>query len=413
MFDRIRVGSLYRTYEHAGDAYSYSKVIITVSDDLSYEAGTDTGRTLRLDCPWGTQKMATDILARIRGIQHRGYTATDVILDPAAELGDAIDINGNQGGLYRLRHKFGGLMVADIGSPGVEEIDDEVPYKSATERKIERTYAEAKATFQVQASQIAAEVSAREAQGRELRASLNIQADRISQEVSAREAQGEQFKAQFQVQANQISSKVAKTGGNGSSFEWAHDDNKIIYKSNGSEVFRIDASGAKVTGEIRATSGKIGGFSIMSDYLSYNGQTWGGTNTKGIYIGTQGIQIGKNFRLDNAGNLHAKSGTFDGTVQAGNIDYGGDAGYFSGSGLSGGSVYGSKIAGSTLGTSKFTGGVNTSLANADYSYDAVAHGAEIVNIGAYMFYFGGSAVRKSSVTIDGTQIHYLSWNNRG
>lgn len=213
MFDKIRVGSLYRTYEHAGDVYSYSKVIITVSDDFSYEAGTDTGRTLRLDCPWGTQQMAVDILSRIRGIQHRGYTATGVILDPATELGDAIDVDGNHGGLYRLRRKFGGLMVADIGSPGVEEIDDSVPFKSATERKIERNYAEAKATFQVQTSQIAAEVSAREALGRELRASLNIQADRISQEVFDRETQGEQFEAQFMVQANQISEKVSQIGG--------------------------------------------------------------------------------------------------------------------------------------------------------------------------------------------------------
>lgn len=367
MFDRIHVGALYKTYEHTGDLYAYSKVIITVSDDISYEAGTDTGRTLMLDCPWGTQQMAIDILSRVQGLQHRGYTATGVLLDPAAELGDALDINGNQSGLYSLRHKFGSLMVATIGSPGIEEINDEVPYKSVTERKIDRQYAETKATFSVQASQIAAEVSAREEQGRELRASLSIQADRITQEVSDRETQGEQFKAQFQVQSSQIAAKVSKTGGSSSSFGWELTDSAWTLKSNNTTVLKATKSGLEIQGTIRATGGKIGGFDIQSNYLSYNGQTWGGTNTTGIYMGPEGIQCGKYVKLTNRGILYAEAGYFNGTVQAGNIDYGGDAGYFSGSGLSGGSVYGAKIAGSTLSTAKFTSGVNASLGYADFA----------------------------------------------
>lgn len=154
---------------------------------------------------------------------------------------------------------------------------------------------------------------------------------------------------------------VATSAADGSSFERILDDNKSVYKVNGSEVFRIDASGAKVTGEIRATSGKIGGFDIQPNYLSYNGQTWGGTNTYGAYLGTSGLQLGKNFKVDMQGNLTAASGTFTGSVHAGNIQYGGSAGYLSGSGLSDYSISGGKVAGYTLSTAKFTSGVNTSL----------------------------------------------------
>lgn len=125
----------------------------------------------------------------------------------------------------------------------------------------------------------------------------------------------------------------------------------------------------EVKGIIRATGGEIGGFSIQRDYLSYNGQTWGGTNTWGCYIGSSGIQLGKNFKVDMSGNLTASSGRFEGTVYAGSIDYGGDAGYFSGSGLSGGSVGAGKIVGNSLSTGQFVGGVNASLSNADIAFD--------------------------------------------
>ena len=66
----------------------YSKVVVVVSDEMEYSAGTDSGRTLTLDCPWGTQKMAEDILSRIQGFQYQPYTADGAHIDPAAEIGD-------------------------------------------------------------------------------------------------------------------------------------------------------------------------------------------------------------------------------------------------------------------------------------------------------------------------------------
>ena len=77
---------------------------------------------------------------------------------------------------------------------------------------------------------------------------------------------------------------------------------------------------------------------------STNSQTWGGTNTTGIYIGSSGIQLGKNFSVDAAGNLTAHSGTFLGAVSAGNIEYGGSDGYFNASGLLDMSIFNDKIA---------------------------------------------------------------------
>lgn len=411
MSDSTNVRKSYSSLEKEEQFDGYSKVVIVVDEDnnIEYSAGNDTGRTLTLVCPFGTQKMASDILSKVRGYQYQPYSATDVHIDPAVELGDAITVGGIYGGVFSKDVTHGPLYTADISAPGGEKINYKYEYKSTTERKIQRQYAQMQATFAVQASQIAAEVSAREEQGRELRASLTVQADRITQEVSDREAQGSELRATLTQQAGLIAAKVSKTGGSNSSFGWELTDSAWTLKSNNTTVLTASKSGLEVKGIITATGGKIGGFDIQSNYLSYNGQTWGGTNTTGIYMGPEGIQCGKYAKLTNRGILYAEAGYFNGTVQAGNIDYGGDAGYFDGDGLYGGSVYGSKIAGSTLSTGKFTSGVNTSLGYANYANDALVNGSELVSIGGRMLYLGGHLVYMSTTIINGTAYKLLRW----
>lgn len=320
----------------------YTKVVISVSDDVEYSAGTDTGRTMTLVCPWGTQAMAEKLLSRVRGFQYQPFTASGAHLDPSVELGDGVTAGKVYSGVFTKDVSHGPIYTADVSAPGGEKINYQYEYKSPQVRKVER-------------------------QNREIRASLSIQADRITQEVAERQAQAEEFRATFEVQSQQISAKVSQTGGSSQSFAWELVADHSLFISNGTEVFRVDGSGAQVTGVIRATSGKIGGFDIQSNYLSYNGQTWGGTNTTGAYIGISGIQLGKNFKVDMQGNLTAASGTFTGSVYAGNIQYGGSAGYLSGSGLASHSVYGSQIGYNTISTAYTSGGINTSLGYADYA----------------------------------------------
>ena len=47
------------SFDKAEQFDGYSKVIVIVSHEIEYSAGTDTGRTLILNCPWGTQEIAT------------------------------------------------------------------------------------------------------------------------------------------------------------------------------------------------------------------------------------------------------------------------------------------------------------------------------------------------------------------
>lgn len=410
MSDTINVRKNYATLEKQEQFDEYSKVVIVVSDEnnIGYSAGTDTGRTLTLNCPFGTQQMAEDILEKVQGYQYQPYSATGAHIDPAVEIGDGITVGGIYGGLFTKDVTHGPLYTADVSAPGGEKINYAYPFKTVQEREIERNFRDVSARF-------------------------SVQADRILQEVEERKEQGEIFKAQFQVQSAQISAKVENTGGDGGSFGWTLTDDSWTLTSNGGTVLTVNKDGLEVKGKINATSGKICGFTIEPDYLSFNNQEWRGTNTAGIYIGPQGLQLGANFRVDMYGNLSASSGHFEGTILAKNIMYadsnGGvghiiDAGYMSGAALEDLSVYGGKITGATLSTAKFTSGVNTTLGYADYSNgvfngwntaptirtQAIYAENSITVAGYFLINHNGSnkIVYIRDVTIDGTTYHVLT-----
>lgn len=372
----------------------FSRVILHVTDELSYTAGTTSGRTLEVQSDFGTQKAADDILRKIQGYQYQPYKAGGAILDPASELGDGVAVSGLYGGIFKQELSFARDFRANLSAPADEEIDHEYPYKPKQVRKVTRQFAG-------------------------VTAELKINADQIRAEVEARLESDETFRAALDVQAQEIAAKVEKTGGDASSFGWSLLADSFRLLSGSREVFRADENGVEITGKITATSGKIGGFDILSNRLSYNNQTWGGTNSNGIYLGPSGIQLGKKFSVDSAGNLRAASGTFEGNVYAGNIKYGGDYGSFSGSGLESHSVAGGRLQYGTVSTSYTSSGINTSLGYANYANDAFngneTPGRLIVGslTAQNYFYFGNVQVTRKQVTVStpgggSTTIVYLA-----
>lgn len=348
MFSKSYVGSKVLGKFTSDNEIVYSKVVINVDDDISYEAGTETGSTLTVSIPFGTQKMADEMLERVKGKFYHPYNAETAIIDPAVEIGDAVEVNGVYGGVYKMSKNFDSLYSADISAPAKSEIGNEYPYYSSETREIVR-------------------------QRKETRASVKILTDEIALEVSEREKQGKELTAELKVHSEQISARVTKTGGDSSSFGWDLLDDSWTVKANNTTVFQITESGAEVRGKITALSGKIGGFDIQSDYLSYNNQAWGGTNEQGIYIGVKGIQCGSKasgVQITPDGKLYAENGYFRGSVSAGRIDYGGDDGYFNGGGITSGSIsggYGGQIYGGSIGNYAVSGGINTSLGYADFA----------------------------------------------
>lgn len=387
-----RVKSLDISPEQLG----YTGVVIFAGQDeegnnIEYRAGDETGTVLEISNEWGSQAQANAIYQKIRGFRYQPYKAAGSRIDPSAEIGDAVTISDIYSGIFVRQSTYGRSILTDLEAPSKEEVEHEFQVKSPTSRQYERFT-------------------------RSVRASLSINASKIAAEVEDRKAADDILRATLDIQAQEIAAKVSQEGGDTSSFWW-----KLLYSqfsvgNQQGELFRVDKSGAFVQGEIRATSGKIGGFDIRSDYLSYNNQTWGGTNTTGAYLGRSGFQMGRDFSVDMQGHAVMASADIRGTLRAGDLIYGGDAGYLSGSGLESHTVAGNRLQYGTVSTSYTSGGINTSLGYADYA-NGVFNGwntAANLKTGARGLSIGGHTVQVASISFrDGSgntiSLRYLTW----
>ena len=133
--DSVNILRSMESFEKSEQFDGFSKVVITVSDEIEYSSGDDTGRTLTLNCPWGTQEIADNILQSIKGFQYQPMTANGALVEPSAEIGDGISANGVYSGIYSLGIKFNSNFPSDISAPADEEIDEEFPYKSSTKNR--------------------------------------------------------------------------------------------------------------------------------------------------------------------------------------------------------------------------------------------------------------------------------------
>ena len=330
-----------RSLDVAQELAGYSGVVIFAGQDddgnnIEYRAGDRTGTVLEITNEWGSQDQADAICRKIRGFKYQGYKADGTRIDPSAEIGDAVTVSDIYSGVFGKKTTFGRHIRTDLEAPSKEEVEHEFQIQSPTNRQYERFT-------------------------RSVRASLSITAAKIAAEVEDRKEADNLLRATLDIHAQEIEARVTKEGGDASSFGWKLTATGWSVYGNGSEIFGVDRSGAYVNGEIRSKTGKIGNWDINSNYLSYNGQTWGGTNSTGAYIGQSGIQLGKNFKVDMSGNLTAERGTFGSlSVNSSGSTVGTYSGSLSGCGGSvsnlGGSVSG--ISGSVSG---LTGSISTGI----------------------------------------------------
>lgn len=131
-----------------GDLIEIGRVDLYVTDDSAYIVGDESGVTYSLSgkCPWATQDMADAVLAAVQGYAYTAFSATGAILDPAAELGDAIKINGTIVPLCAATWQLGRGWTAAVSAPGEKEVDHEYPYKTPSARQYERAIHKINAT---------------------------------------------------------------------------------------------------------------------------------------------------------------------------------------------------------------------------------------------------------------------------
>lgn len=184
--DKIFLGSNVGELETGDMPANITRVNLSVDSDHYYTAGDDTGRAIEVTCPWGSQEMANSILASVSGKTYQPYTATDALLDPAAEIGDAVTIGGYYSVIADISTSFDRACAPTISAPESDEIDDEYPYESREKRETDRQLAQTRSLISKTAEEIRLEVS-NELGG--LSASIDIKLDSITSQITGLDGQ--------------------------------------------------------------------------------------------------------------------------------------------------------------------------------------------------------------------------------
>ena len=184
--DKVFLGSNVGDLETGDVPANITRVNLSVDSDHYYTAGDDTGRAIEVTCPWGSQEMANSILASVSGKTYQPYTATDALLDPAAEIGDAVTVGGYYSVIADISTSFDRACAPTISAPESDEIDDEYPYESREKRETDRQLAQTRSLISKTSEEIMLSVE-NEIQG--LSASIDIKLDSITSQITGLDGQ--------------------------------------------------------------------------------------------------------------------------------------------------------------------------------------------------------------------------------
>lgn len=161
------------SFRNTGKSQPISGIELMVDEKNMYFAGNDDGYVMTIDCPYGTQEMANDLLAKAKGFEYQGFTAEQVILPPETELGDGVTVAGIYGMVARRSFKFTPGMTSNIEAPRELEVQHEYKYSSPQQRKTERQIAETRSTLTKTAEEITFKIEGLDGKYTEVKTTLD------------------------------------------------------------------------------------------------------------------------------------------------------------------------------------------------------------------------------------------------
>lgn len=278
MSDKHYVGLDVTGFRNNGQTLPVSRVTLLVDDENVITAGDDTGLELSADCPHATQEMADAILAAVRGLRYRMYGADAANIDPAAELGDGVDV----GGIYSVvaRMDDDGSGYAGISAPGEEELEDEYPASGPMTQAFSRKIAETRSYITKTAEEIRLAVE-NEVQG--LSASLSVKLDGITSQVTGLDSAVSSIEQKVDNISLSVSNGTDRStislfvGGVEVSSKTIRFTGDVVFESDLADGSTTVSGDCITTGEISARYIKLGG--EMEVYETLN------SNSSGGYLG--------------------------------------------------------------------------------------------------------------------------------
>lgn len=119
-----------------GQTVTVSGVSMSDTEDNSFAAGTTTGQVITIsNNPYATQGICNSLYQMFNGKVYYPYTAQKAIYDPAAELGDAVNVkNKVHSVIYQENLTLDYAFRSDVLAPDSQEVTSEYPYQGSMDR---------------------------------------------------------------------------------------------------------------------------------------------------------------------------------------------------------------------------------------------------------------------------------------
>lgn len=250
------------SFRNTGKSQPISGIELMVDEKNMYFAGNDNGYVMTIDCPYGTQEMANDLLAKAKGFEYQGFTAEQVILPPETELGDGVTVAGVYGMVARRSFKFTPGMTSNIEAPRELEVQHEYKYSSPQQRKTERQIAKASSTFTKTAEEITLRVNGIDGDI----ASLKVSLGNVQSEVSGK-IDGNTAQSLINQSIDTIELSVS-SGSSGSTFTLKAGSTTLSTKTLDLHVDAVNIEGKLRANQIQTGSIYVGDLADGSDYAT-------------------------------------------------------------------------------------------------------------------------------------------------
>ncbi len=250
------------SFSDNGQYKPISRVTLLLDDENSLTAGDDTGMEITASCPHATQAMVNALLQRMKGYRYQAYEAGAANIDPAAELGDGVNVGGVYSPLSRIADD--GRGYADISSPGELEMEDEYPAEGYITQEFNRKIAETRSSITKTSEEIMLRVEGISGDVSSLRVSLgNVQSE-VSGKIDGSTAQS---------LINQSIGKIelsVSSGSGGSTFTLKAGSTTLSTKTLDLHVNAVNIDGTLKASQIQTGSIYVGDLADGSDYATKN-----------------------------------------------------------------------------------------------------------------------------------------------
>lgn len=262
MSEKYFVGQDMTSFADNGRYKPISRVTLLLDDEKSLTAGDDTGMEITASCPHATQAMVNALLQKMKGYQYQAYEAGAANIDPAAELGDGVNVGGLYSPISRIADD--GRGYADISSPGELEMEDEYPSGGYITKEFNRKLAETRSAITKTSKEILLKVEGID--GRVT--SLSTSIDGIRSEVSGK-IDGKSAQSMIDQSLKGITMS-ASSGADGTTFKLMANGAELSTQTFDLHVKSVNIDGALTIGQLPNTVAQTSQIPTHTSQLTNN-----------------------------------------------------------------------------------------------------------------------------------------------